>query len=81
MWDLLTGSLERATLHRLYRSGALRPETVIDAVYRRIAARGDDHVWISLLPRQAALAWAAQLHARLPSRGVAAPLWGLPFAR
>jgi allophanate hydrolase len=56
MWDPVTGSLTRATLHGLYKSAALRPETVIDAIYSRISARGDDHVWISLIPRQEAMA-------------------------
>ncbi|MBI3328357.1 MAG: allophanate hydrolase [Nitrospinae bacterium] len=76
----MAGSLDRATLHRLYRSGVLHPAAVIDAVYSRMAARGDDHVWISLIPRQAALARAAQLHARHVSQDSLPPLWGLPFA-
>ena len=80
MWDPLTGSLTRATLHGLYQSGALRPETVIDAIYSRIAARGDDHVWISLISRQEAMAHAARLSAVQTSFETLPPLWGLPFA-
>ena len=80
MWDPLTGSLTRATLHGLYQSGALRPETVIEAIYSRIAARGDDHVWISLISRQEAMARAARLSALRTSSEALPPLWGLPFA-
>jgi allophanate hydrolase len=76
----LTGSLTRATLHRLYESAALRPETVIDAIYSRIAARGDDHVWISLVVRREAMAHAARLSAVRTSFETLPPLWGLPFA-
>jgi allophanate hydrolase len=77
-WDPATGSLDRVTLHCLYRSGELRSEAVIDAVYRRIEARGDDHVWISLLPRHAALACAAQLSAQRVSAEALPRLWSLP---
>ena len=80
MWDPGTGSLTRATLHHLYQAGALRPEMVLDAIYRRIAARGDDHVWISLIPRHEAMARATQLAARRTASEVLPPLWGLPFA-
>jgi allophanate hydrolase len=80
MWDPVTGSLTRATLHGLYESAALHPETVIDAIYSRISARGDDHVWISLIPRQEAMARAARLSATRTSSEALPPLWGLPFA-
>jgi allophanate hydrolase len=53
---------------------------VLDAIYRRIAARGDDHVWISLIPRHEAMARATQLAARHTASEVLPPLWGLPFA-
>jgi allophanate hydrolase len=80
MWDALTGSLTRATLHGLYESGSLRPEKVINAVYSRISARGDDHVWISLISRQEAMAHVARLSAVRISSEALPPLWGLPFA-
>jgi allophanate hydrolase len=53
---------------------------VIDAIYRRIAAHGDDHGRISLIPRHAALAAAARLCAGYVCTGALPPLWGLPFA-
>ena len=43
-WDEMTGSLDFASLHSLYAKRALKPQDVVRAVYRRIAARGDDHV-------------------------------------
>jgi allophanate hydrolase len=50
---------------------------VVDEVYTRIAARGDDHVWISLVPHDAARAAAAALD---PADLTRLPLYGLPFA-
>jgi allophanate hydrolase len=74
----MTGSLQRATLHRAYRSGALTPADVVDAVYDRIAARGDDAVWIHLVGRADALARARDLAERYDGRELP-PLYGLPF--
>ncbi|BBF91939.1 allophanate hydrolase [Blastochloris tepida] len=65
-------SLDIASLQQGYATGTLKPEAVLDAVYDRIAARGDRPVWITLVSRDAAL---AQLAAA--PRG---PLWGIPFA-
>jgi allophanate hydrolase len=79
-WDPATGSLTRATLQGLYQSASLCPEAVIEAIYSRIATRGDDHVWISLLARQEAMAHAARLSAPRTSYETLPPLWGLPFA-
>jgi len=76
-WSPATGSLDLATLGRLYRDGSLTPSAVIDAVYDRIAARGDDHVWIHLAPRGTLLAEAAKLEASGPTDD---PLWGIPFS-
>ena len=76
-WDELTGSLDFVTLRALYASGELRPEDVVRAVYRRIAARGQDHVWIHLVPEADAVAAAQRVAAALPA---SAPLYGLPCA-
>jgi allophanate hydrolase len=43
-WDEMTGSLEFDSLHSLYANSVITPEEVVGAIYRRIAARGDDHV-------------------------------------
>lgn len=71
-------SLERTALHRAFRAGTLTPEDVIADVYDRIAARGEDAVWIHLVPREEALAAARDLARRFPGPDLP-PLFGLPF--
>lgn len=76
-WTDATGSLDLVTLSQAYRSGALTPTRVINAIYDRIEGRGDDHVWIYLVPRETALAAAAALEAQgYDGRA----LWGIPFS-
>lgn len=82
-WSPQTGSLDFTTLQSLYREAQLTPTEVIHAVYDRIAARGEDHVWIHLCAREQALAQAQQLERRYrqsPQPWVEMPLYGLPFA-
>jgi allophanate hydrolase len=70
-------SLEIPALQDAYASGALRPTEVVAEVYRRISARGNDHVWMSLVDPQTALDRAR----RLEQRGAAGlPLYGIPFS-
>ena len=75
-WSAKDGSLDFTTLRQAYASGATTPRDVISAVYDRIASRGDDHVWIHLVPREDALAACA----RVMTLSRQAPLWGLPCA-
>lgn len=77
-----TLSLDIHTLHSGYVRGSLKPSDIIEEVYRRIEARGDDHVWLSLVPKGQALAQARELEARVdPGAGPdALPLYGLPFS-
>lgn len=65
-------SLDMTTLQQGYASGTFTPAQVIDEVYRRIAVTGERPVWITLLPRETAIA----------SAGAApkGPLYGIPFA-
>jgi len=73
-WPAESGSLDFATLKRLYASGALKPTDVVRAVYRRLERH--DHVWISRKSQEQALARAGELE-----RGERElPLYGLPFA-
>ena len=74
-WPVSTGSLDIKTLRAHYSAGTLTPEQVIAAVYERLDQQGDDHVWISLVPREQALARAKHLAASLHL-----PLAGMPFA-
>ena len=75
-WRDAIGSLDIAALQVAYASGELTPVDVIEAVYDRIAARGDDHVWISTVSRGDAVAAAAALD---PADRATQPLWGMPF--
>ena len=76
-WDPVTGALDIATLHRHYRAGTLTPEAVVAAVLDRIAARGEDNVWITLIDRETTLARARALMDRPGGRDL--PLYGIPF--
>ena len=76
MSELQTLSLDAATLSRGYREGRFTPVDVVEEVYRRIAARRNDRVWLHLAPRAEALRRAADLQATGPE-GLA--LYGLPY--
>ena len=76
-WDRATGALDIATLKALFASGSLTPESLIDAIYDRIAARGDDHVWIHLIDRETSKARARALMADPAAKEL--PLYGIPF--
>ncbi|HWH98171.1 MAG TPA: amidase family protein, partial [Pseudolysinimonas sp.] len=69
------GSLDIAALQEAYRAGRLVPEDVVYAIYDRIESRGEDGVWIQLVPRDEARR-AARSAAPDPER----PLAGIPFA-
>lgn len=67
-------SLDLRALRAAYADGATTPEAVMGDVLARIAAAGDDKVWISRVPDAALL---AQAHAL---RDPSLPLHGVPFA-
>jgi allophanate hydrolase len=69
------GSLDVASLQEAYRAGRCTPEDVVDAIYERIQSRGDDGVWIHLVPRE-----EARRAARDVVPGPGRPLAGIPFA-
>lgn len=58
-----------------YRSGDIRPSEVVREIHRRIRDRGDDHVWIHLVPEEEAIARAEAVTEHLDL-----PLAGVPFA-
>jgi allophanate hydrolase len=70
--------LDLASLRALYKSGAATPSDVVAYVYDRIAAAPGLPVWISVLPREKALAKARKLE-QSPMAD-ARPLYGVPFA-
>src|SRR3984893_3326594 len=73
--------LDFTSLRRAYAEGKASPVAVAGEIPRRIAARGDDAVWISRVADDALLMAAAALERRATPQGMAAmPLYGLPFA-
>lgn len=70
-------SLDLAALAVGYRSAGLTPTAVVIGILERIAGRGDDKVWIHLLPRDELLAIAKGLEVTDPA---SKPLFGVPFA-
>lgn len=70
--QLATVPLGVRSLRAAYRAGTLTPHDVVDEVLARIAARGDDAVWISRFTR-------AELHEHAAALN-AGPLFGIPFA-
>jgi allophanate hydrolase len=67
-------SLRIGALSELYRRGEAKPVQIVAEVYARIAAQGEDNVWIHLVPEHDSLE-AAQAVSD-PSL----PLYGIPFA-
>jgi allophanate hydrolase len=70
-------SLDLGSLASRYADGSLTPLAAISEVYRRLRARGDDHVWTYVVPEDAALQEAASLERRDKAT---LPLYGLPFS-
>jgi allophanate hydrolase len=76
---MMTEPLQIDELLAAYREGRATPEDTIRRVYDRIEAWPDKAVWISLVPREDALARARAL-ARRPEGADGLPLYGIPFA-
>ena len=74
------GSLDIAGLLARYHAGSLSPTLVARAVLERVAAAGDDKVWISRVPEAEVLARARALEALPVAERAALPLYGIPFA-
>jgi allophanate hydrolase len=68
-----------AAIRARYQAGA-RPAQVTEEVLARIAARGDDHVWISIRPAADLAAEADALARRWPDPRRRPPLFGVPCA-
>jgi allophanate hydrolase len=74
----LNSALNLGALRALYSSRQAKPADVVAQIYDAIAAEPLHPVWISLVPREAALSRAAALE-RDPL-ATAKPLYGVPFA-
>jgi allophanate hydrolase len=70
-------SLDLTRLREAYLSGKLKPGAVVAMVQERLKWRGDDKVWIDLVPREQLEARARELEGR---DAASLPLYGVPFA-
>jgi allophanate hydrolase len=66
-----------SALHEDYAAGRQSPEAVINHIYNRIEVEGLHPIWISLVPREQALARIQQIKAADRAK---LPLYGIPFA-
>lgn len=79
--DGYQGGMDITALRRGYESGALTVATVVDGVLARIAARGNDHVWISRATDAALRERIRELQGlRDGDAWRRWPLYGIPFA-
>ena len=72
-----SGSLDLAALANSYRNRSLSPTGLVSSILERVARRGDDKVWIRLLPRDELFSMASALEQADPA---SKPLYGVPFA-
>ena len=70
-------SFDIASLRAAYADTSLSPVDVVEEVYRRIAARGEDFVWTTLVDKTEALQTAEDL---LAVNSSSLPLYGIPFS-
>jgi allophanate hydrolase len=74
-------SFDLTTLRHAYDERSATPISIVEDVLARIAAAGDDAVWISRMADDALRAEAVALERRRAEEGIAAmPLYGLPCA-
>ena len=73
-------SLDLGALHGAYDRGTLTPTTVVDVVLRRIAAQGDDGVWISRVPDEQVMERTEELEGLDEEARRRSTLYGIPFA-
>jgi allophanate hydrolase len=69
--------MDIAALHTAYAAGDQNPTCVVEGIYDRIEKEGLRPVWISLVPREQAIARAKALESADRSK---LPLYGIPFA-
>ncbi|MGH6863660.1 MAG: amidase family protein, partial [Methylocella sp.] len=74
---MANASFDLSRLRAAYAAGVETPATIIKTVLQRIAAAGEDAVWISRFPDAALIEAAARLSATGSDR---LPLYGVPFA-
>ncbi len=70
-------SLDLESLREAYATGSLTPRALIEEILARNTSRGDDGIWISMLPREHLIGLARSLERQGPRD---LPLYGVPFA-
>ncbi|MBT3331611.1 MAG: allophanate hydrolase, partial [Rhodospirillaceae bacterium] len=73
-------SLDIMSLQQAYTMKSVTPSQVVEKIYDRIEARGEDGVWISVVPRESALQRAHDLTTLEEPAKKKLPLFGLPFS-
>ena len=73
-------SLDLGALRAAYRGGSLTPTAVVETILDRIAARGDDGVWISRVPDDQVMERAEELEGLDEDARRRLTLYGMPFA-
>jgi hypothetical protein len=77
-WD---GSLDIRTLQTLYTNGTLTPTDVITEIYTRLhLPTSPPSTWITIFPKDSALARARKLEETFPDPKTRHPLFGIPFS-
>jgi allophanate hydrolase len=66
-----------AELTTFYRTAATTPSDIVDQVLGRIAERGEDGIWISVLDRAELMVRAKELEQQADPESL--PLYGIPF--
>jgi allophanate hydrolase len=73
-------SFDLASLRQAYAHDGLSAAALVAEVLARVAAAGEDHVWIARVAEDALHARAAVLDAEPRARRARLPLFGVPFA-
>ena len=76
-WTELPEVLSIAGLSQAYRDGELTPTALVDMLWQRLESAPARGIWISRLPFERLLAYAAALAEQAPDD---LPLYGIPFA-
>ena len=69
--------MDITSLQKAFASGELTPAANLNTIYDRIASEGEHPVWITVVPRESALARAKALESL---DRATLPLYGIPFA-
>ena len=76
-WTELPEVLSIASLSQAYRDGLLEPLALVNMLWQRLESAPERGVWISRLPLERMMAYAAALADKSPDE---LPLFGIPFA-